>query len=212
MKTLSIFALVICSMHVVVPYDAASIFQEEKSLVMYGRVTFVPNFKIPTAYGARLTVTLQDTSLADAPAKAIVRTSRKAVRFPIPFTIQYSPSRVSNRSSYSLSVTIKNNKNELLYINNVHTKVIPLGEKRTKSIDVPVISVKQTSSTSNKKEWPELVGKKGEEAVKIIKKETGFDNVVIVKQESPITLDYRTDRVRVFVDANGIVVTAPTIG
>ncbi|CAF3789412.1 unnamed protein product [Rotaria magnacalcarata] len=182
MKTLSIFALVICSMHVVVPYDAASIFQEEKSLVMYGRVTFVPNFKIPTAYGARLTVTLQDTSLADAPAKAIVRTSRKAVRFPIPFTIQYSPSRVSNRSSYSLSVTIKNNKNELLYINNVHTKVIPLGEKRTKSIDVPVISVKR------------------------------FDNVVIVKQESPITLDYRTDRVRVFVDANGIVVTTPTIG
>ncbi|CAF5208910.1 unnamed protein product, partial [Rotaria magnacalcarata] len=68
------------------------------------------------------------------------------------------------------------------------------------------------SSTSNKKEWPELVGKKGEEAVKIIKKETGFDNVVIVKQESPITLDYRTDRVRVFVDANGIVVTTPTIG
>ncbi|CAM2714627.1 unnamed protein product [Rotaria socialis] len=200
MKTLSIFALVICSVYVVVP----TIGKKEKSLVMHGRVTFVPNFKIPTALGARLTVTLQDTSLADAPAKAIVRTSRKANRFPIRFTIQYSPSQVSSRSSYSLSVTIKNKKNELLYINNVHTKVIPLGEKRTKFIDVPVISVTRTSSTLNKKEWPELVGKKGEEAVKIIKKET--------EQGSPITLDYRTDRVRVFVDANGIVVTVPKIG
>ncbi|CAM4913574.1 unnamed protein product [Rotaria socialis] len=208
MKTLSIFALVICSVYVVVP----TIGIKEKSLVMHGRVTFVPNFKIPTALGARLTVTLQDTSLADAPAKAIVRTSRKANRFPIRFTIQYSPSQVSSRSSYSLSVTIKNKKNELLYINNVHTKVIPLGEKRTKFIDVPVISVTRTSSTLNKKEWPELVGKKGEEAVKIIKKETGFDNVLIVEQGSPITLDYRTDRVRVFVDANGIVVTVPKIG
>ncbi|CAM4889602.1 unnamed protein product [Rotaria socialis] len=208
MKTLSIFALVICSVYVVVP----TIGKKEKSLVMHGRVTFVPNFKIPTALGARLTVTLQDTSLADAPAKAIVRTSRKAHRFPIRFTIQYSPSQVSSRSSYSLSVTIKNKKNELLYINNVHTKVIPLGEKRTKFIDVPVINVTRTSSTLNKKEWPELVGKKGEEAVKIIKKETGFDNVLIVEQGSPITLDYRTDRVRVFVDANGIVVTVPKIG
>ncbi|CAF3370432.1 unnamed protein product [Rotaria socialis] len=208
MKTLSIFALVICSVYVVVP----TIGIKEKSLVMHGRVTFVPNFKIPTALGARLTVTLQDTSLADAPAKAIVRTSRKANRFPIRFTIQYSPSQVSSRSSYSLSVTIKNKKNELLYINNVHTKVIPLGEKRTKFIDVPVINVTRTSSTLNKKEWPELVGKKGEEAVKIIKKETGFDNVLIVEQGSPITLDYRTDRVRVFVDANGIVVTVPKIG
>ncbi|CAF4823944.1 unnamed protein product, partial [Rotaria socialis] len=63
MKTLSIFALVICSVYVVVP----TIGIKEKSLVMHGRVTFVPNFKIPTALGARLTVTLQDTSLADAP-------------------------------------------------------------------------------------------------------------------------------------------------
>jgi len=31
----------------------------------------------------------------------------------------------------------------------------------------------ETNSVSEKKQWPELIGTKGEEAVKIIKQETG---------------------------------------
>lgn len=58
------------------------------------------------------------------------------------FAIQYSPSQVSNGVSYSLRVTIKNQKDELLYTNDVHATVIPLGANRTRFIDVPVISVK----------------------------------------------------------------------
>jgi uncharacterized lipoprotein YbaY len=48
-----------------------------------------------------------------------------------------------NRSTYSLSVTIRNKNNELLYINDVHTQITPLGVARTKFIDVPVIRVKR---------------------------------------------------------------------
>ncbi|KAJ4836291.1 hypothetical protein Tsubulata_008020 [Turnera subulata] len=62
-----------------------------------------------------------------------------------------------------------------------------------------------------KKAWPELVGAKGEEAAAIIEKENPNVNAIIVLEGSPITLDYRCDRVRVFVDENGIVVSAPEI-
>ncbi|CAF3531835.1 unnamed protein product [Rotaria sp. Silwood1] len=196
---------------------------------MRGRVTFLPSFQIPTESGARLTVALQDTSLADAPAKVIARSISKAIRFPIAFAIKYLPSQISEGRTYSLSATIRDKNNELLYINDVNIRVTPVGPRRTKFIDVPVISVKQTKPVVNKNQWPELVGKNGQAAVNIIKKETGkiiqmyidkfipkitlgFTNVVIVKEGAPVTLDYRTDRVRVFVDDKGIVRSVPTIG
>ncbi len=40
----------------------------------------------------------------------------------------------------------------------------------------------------------------------------GFTNVFIVPEGSAITLDYRTDRVRVFVDKKGVVTQIPSIG
>jgi uncharacterized lipoprotein YbaY len=58
------------------------------------------------------------------------------------FAIKYLPSQLGSGVSYSLRVTIKNKKNELLYTNDVHTGVVPLGANRTKFVDVPVILVK----------------------------------------------------------------------
>ena len=40
----------------------------------------------------------------------------------------------------------------------------------------------------------------------------GFKNVMTVKEGSMITLDYRTDRIRVFVNNKGIVKSVPTVG
>ena len=40
----------------------------------------------------------------------------------------------------------------------------------------------------------------------------GFQNVMTVLEGSPVTLDYRMDRVRVFVDTKGIVRNTPTVG
>ncbi|CAF1397264.1 unnamed protein product [Adineta ricciae] len=60
--------------------------------------------------------------------------------------------------------------------------------------------------------WPNLVGKDGKEAVEIIKKDTGFTNVHTIEVGMKVTMDYRTDRVRVRVDKQGQVASTPIVG
>ena len=77
--------------------------------------------------------------------------------------------------------------------------------------------------------WPELVGREGTYAVQYIKEKTGeidtwfkrrsdridclgLTNVLLLPEDALITMDYRTDRVRVFIDKDGIVVRTPRIG
>ncbi|KNA20995.1 hypothetical protein SOVF_047460 [Spinacia oleracea] len=72
---------------------------------------------------------------------------------------------------------------------------------------------KMSMSCQGKKSWPELVGKDGNEAAGIIKSENcSVKNVVVLPEGSPVTKDYRTDRVRVFVDTCGKVSSTPYIG
>jgi len=68
--------------------------------------------------------------------------------------------------------------------------------------------VKEEGRTS----WPELVGKTGAEAKATIEEENPSLQVVIVPYGSVVTADYRTDRVRIYVDVEGIVVETPRIG
>jgi hypothetical protein len=85
--------------------------------------------------------------------------------------------------------------------------------------------------TVKKIQWPETVGMAGDDAVRLIRQETGNDcvclcihvrsiqmifiigltNVNLVPENAPITMDYRTDRIRVFVNAQGIVSMVPNI-
>ena len=63
------------------------------------------------------------------------------------------------------------------------------------------------------KEWPELVGKTGEEAKEVIAASAPeVKDIIIVPQDSMVTGDFRTDRVWIFVDGAGIVVKTPRIG
>lgn len=57
--------------------------------------------------------------------------------------------------------------------------------------------------------WPELVGKSGEEAKKFLEGLNQGYQVSILPEGSPCTRDFRPDRVRVFVDGNGVVVHPP---
>ncbi|KAL6624387.1 hypothetical protein ACP70R_031708 [Stipagrostis hirtigluma subsp. patula] len=66
-----------------------------------------------------------------------------------------------------------------------------------------------TSGGKNKTSWPEVVGMPAEEAKKVILKDMPGAHVVVVPVGSPVTMDYRTDRVRIFVDT---VARAPTVG
>ncbi|MGL7116110.1 serine protease inhibitor, partial [Salmonella sp. NW1113] len=64
-----------------------------------------------------------------------------------------------------------------------------------------------------KSSWPELVFVDSKTAKEIIEKENSYLNiVVIVLAGSPITLDIRDDRVRIFDNIEGVVVETPRIG
>jgi len=65
---------------------------------------------------------------------------------------------------------------------------------------------------STKESWPECVGKTGEEAKEVISKERKDIEVVVVADGSPVTMDFRTDRCRVFVDGSNKVVHPPCCG
>ncbi|KAL5542162.1 hypothetical protein UlMin_009872 [Ulmus minor] len=63
-----------------------------------------------------------------------------------------------------------------------------------------------------KSTWPELLGVQGEVAEETIERENTSVDAVIVLEGSVVTADFRCDRVRVWVDKNGIVTRIPTIG
>ncbi|XP_038063304.1 glu S.griseus protease inhibitor-like [Patiria miniata] len=68
------------------------------------------------------------------------------------------------------------------------------------------------SKPTRKETWPELVGQTGEEAKAVIEREDPTLEVEIVPYGYAVTADYRTDRVRIYLDAEGRVATPPTIG
>merc|ERR1719263_366732 len=75
-------------------------------------------------------------------------------------------------------------------------------------------NTQSTIMSTPKTEWPELVGKDGEEAKKIIEGETAGTNiqqVSIVPYGYMVTADYREDRVRIYLGEDGTVDTVPRI-
>ena len=65
--------------------------------------------------------------------------------------------------------------------------------------------------------WPEknLVGYTGEDAKFAVLAGDGTlreENVIVLPEDSMVTMDYREDRVRIFVDGDGRVVRQPTVG
>ncbi|CAI5507733.1 unnamed protein product [Closterium sp. Naga37s-1] len=62
------------------------------------------------------------------------------------------------------------------------------------------------------KSWPELVGIPGTEAREKILAEDPTLQVGIVRPGMMVTMDYRLNRVRIYVDKDGIVNRPPTLG
>ncbi|MQM15250.1 hypothetical protein Taro_048193 [Colocasia esculenta] len=64
-----------------------------------------------------------------------------------------------------------------------------------------------------KSSWPELVGVDGKKAVAIIERQNPLVDAIIVKEGSAVPLDFRCDRVWVWVDKQcGKVIEIPNIG
>ncbi|CAF1346470.1 unnamed protein product [Rotaria sp. Silwood1] len=65
---------------------------------------------------------------------------------------------------------------------------------------------------SNLQSWPDLVGESVDQAVAVIKSQNPHLNVIPVPENSPVTMDFRQDRVRVFFDNYNQVSSAPRVG
>lgn len=70
------------------------------------------------------------------------------------------------------------------------------------------------SLPTNLRNRPEHVGKQGEAVKTAIQTECGdrVTTLEIMAEDSMMTMDYRTDRVRIMVGKDGVVTQAPMIG
>ncbi|XP_061357485.1 subtilisin inhibitor CLSI-I-like [Gastrolobium bilobum] len=75
-------------------------------------------------------------------------------------------------------------------------------------------SYNQLLGTNNptKTSWPELVGVTAEEAEKKIKEEMAGVEIRVVLPNYGVTCDYKTQRVRLYVDESKKVIETPMIG
>jgi putative lipoprotein len=104
--------------------------------VIAGEVRFARDVTLPG--GAVVTVSLQDTSLADASAVELGRVViSDADRLPVRFRIEYDPDRISEGNEYSLSARVTLG-DELLYVNDTVHTVLTRGAPRNR--DVVVVS------------------------------------------------------------------------
>ncbi|KAE8772871.1 putative proteinase inhibitor [Hordeum vulgare] len=88
--------------------------------------------------------------------------------------------------------------------NRVRIMVDTLKESRMSCADP-----KAPAGEQKKTSWPEVVGKSIEEAKEIILKDMPEADIVVLPAGSPVTMDFRSNRVRIFVDT---VATTPHIG
>ncbi|CAA6675073.1 unnamed protein product [Spirodela intermedia] len=63
-----------------------------------------------------------------------------------------------------------------------------------------------------KSSWPELVGYLADDAAAIIEDQNPLVNVIIVREGTPVTKDYRCNRVRLWVNQHDRIVRVPRIG
>ncbi|VVB03255.1 unnamed protein product [Arabis nemorensis] len=69
-----------------------------------------------------------------------------------------------------------------------------------------------SSECPEKNAWPELLGKRGDYAASVIERENPRVDAVVILEGSPVTGDFRCDRVRVWVNSHGIVDRIPASG
>jgi hypothetical protein len=109
-----------------------------------------------------------------------------------------------------------------IYINDTNTNANPIvnnntdtnsNTSNTNNTTKPTTPTSTNVDTSNKKKWPELYQTDGEIAKAVIQSERpDLKYVDIVPDDSIVTSDYDTSRVRIFVNSDGIVTSIPKIG
>ncbi|XP_018825238.1 inhibitor of trypsin and hageman factor [Juglans regia] len=68
------------------------------------------------------------------------------------------------------------------------------------------------SECPGKNSWPELIGASGEAAAEKIEAENSNVHATVLLEGTPVTRDFRCDRVRVWVTESGVVYEVPRVG
>jgi putative lipoprotein len=122
--------------------EAAFAQQDDKSKKgkVFGTIEFNGEARFEADTVAR--VTLQDVSLADAPAKKVGEQVIKGLtKFPIPFEVEYAPAAIPKGHTYAVQVRIETT-GRLDYINDTRAEVVSSG-KPSQDVKIPVIRVKK---------------------------------------------------------------------
>lgn len=106
-----------------------------------GTVSYRERIALPDK--ALVTITLQDVSLADAPAKVIAkqRFETNGMQVPLKFDLAFDNRKIDARHRYSVSARIEVD-GKLRFITDTHYAVIT-DENNTKRVDLRLVSVKQ---------------------------------------------------------------------
>jgi heat shock protein HslJ len=110
--------------------------QPDETAQVTGTITYLQRSALPS--DAVISVQLQDTSLADAPAvvmsEQIIPTEGQQV--PFPFAVGYNPDEIQENRTYTLSVRIEDSSGKLLFIN---TQAYPVLTRGFPGSDIEVI-------------------------------------------------------------------------
>jgi len=105
-----------------------------------GTVTYLQRIALPA--DAVITVQIQDTSLADAPARVIgeqvILTDGKQV--PIDYEVTYDAKEIEDNHSYTMSARIADGAGNLLFINDTAIPVITR-DNPTQDVEILVVQV-----------------------------------------------------------------------
>lgn len=104
-----------------------------------GMITNQEGTTIPE--GATVSVQIQDTSLADAPAEVIgEQVISDATGFPISYEVSYDPGQIQENLQYTMSARITDSDGSLLFINDTAILVITR-DNPTEDVEIPVIQI-----------------------------------------------------------------------
>ncbi|CAN1131734.1 Proteinase inhibitor [Linum perenne] len=63
-----------------------------------------------------------------------------------------------------------------------------------------------------KNSWPELLGRNGDAAAAVVERENRMVDAIVVREGTAVNLDFRCDRVWVWVNGDRVVTSVPRIG
>ena len=89
---------------------------------------------------------------------------------------------------------------------------LPITNESTPISNITEDGIMNITDDKPKTSWPELVGVDGQDAKTELEEQEPDKKIILVPEGRMVTMDYRTDRIRLFLDGDGKVARTPIIG